>query len=89
MPRSATPKPNRGRDGLMENRSNHILVGGVVLALTIVTLGLFLLVITALMLWLASSLLPGFTIDTFFTAVYGALVLWVVGLLTNWIIKTE
>ena len=37
-PHSATPQPKRKRDGLMENRSNHILVGGVVLALTIVTL---------------------------------------------------
>ncbi len=59
------------------------------LPLTVVTLGLFLLVINALMLWLAASILPGFTIDTFFAAVYGAIVLWVVGLLTNWIIKTE
>lgn len=59
------------------------------LPLTVVTLGLFLLVINALMLWLASSMLPGFSIDSFFAAVYGALVLWVVGLLTNWIIKTE
>lgn len=59
------------------------------LPLTVVTLGLFLLVINALMLWLASSILPGFSIATFFAAVYGALILWVVGLLTNWIIKTE
>ncbi len=58
------------------------------LPLTFVTLGLFLLVINALMLWLAASILPGFTIDTFFAAVYGAIVLWFVGLLTNWIIKT-
>jgi phospholipid/cholesterol/gamma-HCH transport system substrate-binding protein len=32
-------RAERGRDALMENKSNHVLVGGVVLALLVVTLG--------------------------------------------------
>ena len=59
------------------------------LPVTVITLGLFLLVINALMLWLASSIIPGFTIDTFFTAVLAAIFLMIVGWVTNWLLKTE
>lgn len=44
------------------------------LPITIVTLGLFLLVINAGMLALVASLLPKFTIDGFFSALLGAMV---------------
>ncbi len=43
------------------------------LPITIVTLGLFLLVINALMFWLAGSLLKGFQVNGFWWAVGGAL----------------
>lgn len=43
------------------------------LPITIVTLGLFLLVINALMFWLAGSLLKGFQVSGFWWAVGGAL----------------
>lgn len=59
------------------------------LPISVITLGLFILVINALMLWLASSLVPGFTIDTFFTAMLAAIFLWIVSWATNWLLKTE
>ena len=43
--------------------------------LTIVTLGLFLLVVNALMLWLASALVPGMRVQGFGAAFLGSLVL--------------
>lgn len=57
------------------------------LPLTILTLGLFLLVLNGVMLALTAWLVPGFGIDTFGAAVLGALVLSVVGFLTSWIGK--
>ena len=53
------------------------------LPLTIVTLGLFLLVLNAIMLELTAWLVPGFRIDSFGWAVIGALVLTLVSLVTN------
>jgi len=44
------------------------------LPLTVVTFGLFLLVLNAAMLGLTALLLPGFRIDGFWPAVFGALV---------------
>ena len=43
------------------------------LPITIVTLGLFLLVLNALVFWLAGSLLKGFQVEGFWWAVAGAL----------------
>lgn len=45
------------------------------LPITVVTMGLFILVINALMLWLTGALLAGFHVQGFWTAVGGALVL--------------
>lgn len=53
------------------------------LPLTIVTLGLFLLILNAIMLELTAWLVPGFDIDGFGWAILGALVLSVVSLITN------
>ena len=44
------------------------------LPLTIVTLGLFLLVLNALVFWFAGSILKGFQVEGFWWAVIGALV---------------
>ena len=44
------------------------------LPLTIVTLGLFLLVVNAAMLGLTAWLLPGFAVDGFWPALWGAIV---------------
>jgi putative membrane protein len=57
------------------------------LPVTIVTLGLFVFVVNALMLWIVSTIVKGISIDGFVPALMGAVVLWVVGLATNWLIK--
>lgn len=62
------------------------------LPITIVTLGLFTFVINAALLLLASTIVKGFTIDGFLPALMGALILWAVSTLTNWMLhkdKTE
>jgi putative membrane protein len=51
------------------------------LPLTIVTLGLFLFVINALMLWLAAALVPGVTVRGFGPALWGSLLLTLLNML--------
>ena len=53
------------------------------LPLNIVTLGLFTFLINALMLKIASELIPGFTVHGFWTAVIGALIIGLVSWLLN------
>ena len=53
------------------------------LPFTVITLGLFLLVLNAIMLELTAWLVPGFDIDGFGWAIVGALVLALVSLVTN------
>ena len=57
------------------------------LPINIITLGLFTLVINALMFWLASSIVPGFHVDGFWPAFGGALVFWAVSWLSNAFLK--
>lgn len=52
--------------------------------LTLVTLGLFWLVINALMLDLASAVVPGFQVRSFGAAFIGAIVLSLVNMLLKW-----
>ncbi|HEY8555636.1 MAG TPA: phage holin family protein [Burkholderiales bacterium] len=56
------------------------------LPITVVTLGLFLLVINAAMLGLVALLLPGFAIDGFFAALLGSIIVSIVGWLASWFI---
>lgn len=51
--------------------------------LTVVTLGLFLVVVNAVVLELTAWLVPGFHIDSFGWAVVGAIVLSLVSMVTN------
>jgi putative membrane protein len=53
------------------------------LPLTIITLGLFLIVLNAIMLELTSWLVPGFRIDNFVAAIIGAIVLGIISWVTN------
>ena len=55
------------------------------LPLTIVTLGLFALVINALLLALAAWIVPGFTIAGFWSAFFGAIVLSIVSTILHMI----
>ena len=57
--------------------------------LSIVTLGLFLLVINSLMILLASSIVRGFTVRGFFPAFWGAVVLALLGMLIKGVTKTS
>ena len=56
------------------------------LPFTIVTLGLFILVINAAMLGLVAALLDGFTLSGFGSALLGSLVVSLVGALVSWTI---
>ncbi len=53
--------------------------------LTIVTFGIFLLVINALMLMLASHLVRGFHVSGFWPALWGAILLAVLQMILRWI----
>lgn len=56
------------------------------LPITVVTLGLFLLVINAAMLGLVAWLLPGLAIDGFLSALLGSIVISIVSWLASWFI---
>jgi len=57
--------------------------------LSIVTFGIFLLVINALMLKLAAAFLPGFTIDGFWPAFWAAVLLALINMVIRWVMKEE
>ncbi|MFA6099383.1 MAG: phage holin family protein [Patescibacteria group bacterium] len=59
------------------------------LPVNILTLGLFTLVINALMFWLASAVVPGFYVMGFWPAFGGALIFWAVSWLTNSLFREE
>lgn len=50
---------------------------------TLITFGLFLLVVNALMLWLVATLVPGIRIQGFWTALIGSLVLTLLNMLVE------
>ncbi len=54
--------------------------------LTILTLGVFWLVINAMMLELASIVVPGFHIRSFLTAFWGGIVLSLVNMMLKWLV---
>ena len=53
------------------------------LPLTVVTLGLFVIIVNALMFWLATWISPGFKVDGFVPALEGGIIMMIVGLVTN------
>jgi putative membrane protein len=57
------------------------------LPLTILTLGLFLFVLNAICLWIASLLVPGFAIRDLGTALVASLILAVVGMLWKALVR--
>lgn len=56
------------------------------LPLTVFTLGLFLIVVNAILLKMAAAVTPGFEIRTWTAALIGALLLSVVSALLNWLV---
>lgn len=59
------------------------------LPFTILTLGLFLLVLNALMLWITAALVPGFRVSGLFTTLVASLVLALVGMVWKAAMKKE
>lgn len=57
------------------------------LPITILTLGLFLLVVNAALLGLVALLLPGFSIATFWAAVLGAIIVSITSIIASMVIK--
>jgi putative membrane protein len=57
------------------------------LPVTILTLGLFALVVNGFMLWLVSFLVQGFFIQGFWAAFWGALFVSIVSGIINWLIE--
>lgn len=64
----------------------NALIRPIIVVLTlpfnVITLGLFTLVINALMFWFASTLVKGFTVGGFWPAFFGAMLMWIF----NWFI---
>jgi len=54
------------------------------LPVTILTLGLFLLVINGLLLWLVAALVPGFQVSGFWGAVLGSVLISIVSWMVSW-----
>lgn len=71
----------------------NALIRPLVLLLTlpvnVLTLGLFTLVVNALMFWLASSIAKGFDVVNFKAALLGSLVYWLVSWLVNGLFGTK
>ena len=63
------------------NATLGFVVKIITLPLTVLTLGIFWLVINALMLQLAAAIVPGFYVAGFFSAFFGAIVLSMVNML--------
>lgn len=55
--------------------------------LTILTLGIFWLIINAIMLKLAGAVVPGFHVETFGAAFWGAIVLSLVNMVLRWVVE--
>ena len=53
------------------------------LPITFLTMGLFILVVNALMLWLTGTLLAGFQVHGFWTAMGGAIILSIISMAAN------
>jgi putative membrane protein len=70
------------------NATLGLLLKIVTFPLTILTLGLFLLVINAVMILLASHLVPGFHVAGLVPALFGAAALAVVGMLFGMVTKS-
>jgi putative membrane protein len=57
------------------------------LPVTILTLGLFLFVINALLFWLVAEVVKGFSVDGFVAALIGSLLYSLLTLLTSWLVS--
>ncbi len=56
------------------------------LPITVLTLGLFILVINALMFWFVASFIKGFSVEGFWSAFWGAIAYSVLSMLASWLL---
>ena len=71
--------------GLLNTLIRPLLVL-VTLPITILTLGLFTLVINALLFWFVASFVQGFRVDGFWSAFWGALLYSVISSVASWLL---
>src|SRR5579862_3920069 len=71
------------------NATLGLLLKIITFPLTLITLGIFWLVINAAMLELAAAVVPGFRVDSFGAAFWGAIVLSLVNMLLRWLVGTS
>ena len=69
------------------NSTLGLLLKVLTLPLTIVTFGLFLIVINAIMLKMAAAVTPGFTVQNWTAAFIGALLLSLVTTFLHWLVR--
>src|ERR1700746_1671723 len=67
------------------NATLGVMLKIITFPLVLLTLGLFWLVINAVMIELASAIVPGFHVDTFGAAFVGAIVLALVNMFLRWL----
>ncbi len=56
------------------------------LPITLLTLGIFILVINALLFWMVASFVPGFQVQGFWAAFWGAILYSIISTLVSWLI---
>ena len=71
--------------GLLNTIVRPILVL-LTLPVTVLTLGLFLFVINALLFWLVAEIVPGFQVTGFVAALVGSVLFSLVTLITSWLL---
>lgn len=71
--------------GLVNSVVRPILVI-LTLPVTLLTLGLFLFVINALLFWLVAELVQGFTVTGFWAALVGSILYSLITLVTSWLL---
>lgn len=71
------------------NATLGLILKVVTFPLTILSFGLFLIVINAIMLKMAASVTPGFAVHTWTAALIGAIVLSLVSTFLHWLIKDD
>jgi putative membrane protein len=59
------------------------------LPVTVLTLGVFVLVINALLFWMVASFLDGFHVDGFWSAFWGAIAYSLISTLVSWLLVSE
>ena len=59
------------------------------LPFTILTLGIFVLIVNAFMFWLTARISPGLRIDSFGAAFIGSLIMLVVGTITSHLLRSD